>query len=415
MDHFDQDIYYYLPIEIWKHIIDQDIKQTFSLLLTSKQFFGLTPILSDKFCFLNYLIEKNNNKLLEYYLQINTQTNISPSIIYKNYSKNNNEYLNECIKLSCIHGHLDVLEYCISNGGNFRVNNDEPLLLAIQNGHLHIVQFLYNKKVNIKTKHNLPLITACQKGDIYIVKFLLEKKASFVCKNNEVFSNACKYGHLSVVELLVEKGADIHTGKIRPIIASVIGGHVHIFKYLIDKGAKFTKFDNIIYITAFYGSFEMMKYILDNHYNDPDSIKEALMRASSCGNLEMVKYLHNKYDYNYNQTYKAFGDAAINNHIDIVKYLYGKGIVFVKHLYTNDFIFTKHLFNFDIVTKCPRALFYGVICSRHKEIIEFFLENHIFDIDEFYEEIVNSIPNNTDACDYLIEKNKRISMSQIYD
>nr|AEX62232.1 putative ankyrin repeat protein [Moumouvirus Monve] len=177
MDHQDQDVYSILPTELWRDIIEQDIKQIFGLLFTSKQFFGLVSLLSNKFMFLHYLLKKDTKKFIEYFLQCDQVKHTLPPNFHKNRSKkNNNAHLNEYVKLSCTNGHLDVLDYCIKNGANYRINNDEPVRLALENGHFDIAEFLYKKKVNIRTGHNTAFVTACKKGDINTVKFLLEKK-----------------------------------------------------------------------------------------------------------------------------------------------------------------------------------------------------------------------------------------------
>nr|AEX62229.1 hypothetical protein mv_L24 [Moumouvirus Monve] len=135
----------------------------------------------------------------------------------------------------------------------------------------------------------------------------------------------------------------------------------------------------------------------------------SLNNAAYWRKLETVQYLLEKYSYNNDDIFEAFSKASEQNDIEIVKYLYTKDIVFIKHLYTNDFLFIKHLFNFDIVTKCPRQLFYDVIRFENRKIIEFYLENDIFCVDEFYEDIIKHIPKNVDKCDYLIKYNRGIS------
>lgn len=95
----------------------------------------------------------------------------------------------------------------------------------------------------------------------------------------------------------------------------------------------------------------------------------------------MIKYLFGKYSHDCDLIYKALVQVSGENKIEIVEYLYGKNIIFI-----------KHLFNFNIVTKYPRKLFYDIIRSQCGKVIKIFLENDIFCVDEFYEDIVKSIP-----------------------
>ncbi|QGR54350.1 ankyrin repeat-containing protein [Moumouvirus maliensis] len=436
-----QNTYSILPTEIWKNIIDFDMKQMFGLLFTSRQFFELLSVSSNKFMFLYYLLKKDHNKFVDYFLQCDKTRELTFLELQKIRTKNNNNiYLNECMKLSCIVGNLNVLDYCINNGANYRVNNDEPFKLALENGHLDIAQYFHKKKITIKTNRAEVLVTACQKGDLNIVKFLVERKICPISiKNNEAFVSACENGHLDLVKFLVEKGADINTGKVLPIISAIIGNHMDILQYLVNLGADFSNNTNTYYIGQAlinHNRFDMIKYLLDkgfdvsswiisdlseidnlyimkhifdNYIIKKDTIKKALTNAVQSNNLEMIKYLFEKYSYNNDEIYQAFHQASWEDKIDIVKYLYSRGMIFIKHLYTNDFLFVKHLFNFDIVTKCPRQLFYDIIHFQRREVIEFYLENDIFCVDEFYEDVVKSIPKNVDKCDYLIKYNRGIA------
>uniref|UniRef100_A0A6G6ADT3 Ankyrin repeat-containing protein n=1 Tax=Borely moumouvirus TaxID=2712067 RepID=A0A6G6ADT3_9VIRU len=303
-----------------------------------------------------------------------------------------------------------------------------------------MLNIFIKKKITIKTNRTKVLITACQKGDLNTVNFLVERKICPISiKNNKAFVSACENGHLDLVKFLIEKGADINAGKVLPIISAIIGNHMNILQYLVNLGADFSNDTSTYYIGQAlinHNRFEMIKYLLDkgldvsswiisdlseidnlyimkhifdNYIIKKDTIKRALTNAVQSNNLEMIKYLFEKYSYNNDEIYQAFHQASWEDKIDIVKYLYSRGIVFIKHLYTNDFLFVKHLFNFDIVTKCLRQFFYDIIHFQNREVIEFYLENDIFCVDEFYEDVVKSIPNNVEKCDYLIKYNRGIA------
>ncbi|AGC02389.1 ankyrin repeat protein [Acanthamoeba polyphaga moumouvirus] len=425
---------YYLPVELWKYILDQDISKTFGLLFTSKDFFAMIPLLSCKFYLLNYFIKKDSKIFIEYYLQCEKINGEKCSLNHKKKYIKHDKYLTECLKMSCIYGYLNVLDYCVKNGADYRFNNDEPVKLALEHGHLNIAEYLYKKKVNIRANQNISLITACQKGNYEVVKFLLDRKVSPISKNNDSFVAACQNGHLNIVKLLMEKNVDINTGKILPIVASIRGNHRDIFKYLIDKGVEINNYSvmdnllhwdclemikyaidindtdidfitNILKYSAGFNNIEIVKYLCDKNNFDNNQTFEAFKSATSNNCLEIIKYFLDKYEFSNDQKFDLFITASANNHIDVVKYLFSSGIVFIKHLYTNDFLFCKHLFNYDIVTKCPRIKFHWIINYSNKEIIEFYLENRIFEIDELYEEIIKSTPKNIIIYDYLIKRN----------
>lgn len=352
MDHFDQDIYHNLPVEIWKHIIDSDIDSTLNLLFCCKQFIGLVCILTNNLNLLNLLVKRGNLKFLEFYFGFNTETN-------KSYTDQRlKTELNECLKMSCIHGRLEILKHLISKGVNFRIDDDEPLMLAVENGHLEIVQFLYGKRVNIRSRNNRPLILSCEKGYIDIVNFLLDKKVSFVSKQNEVFSTACRFGQMDIIKLLIEKGADIDSGKISPIISAAQGGHLNVIEHLVSKGASINK-----------------------HRFD------ALFAASLYGHLNVVKYLLG-YINDSNIIYYAFEKACLNGHINIVQYLFSENII------TRDII---------IENSNTKYLLYHTIRNKHKHIIKILIENDIIDKDKKYPDIIESAPKDMDPYDYLIK------------
>uniref|UniRef100_A0A6G6ADQ2 Ankyrin repeat-containing protein n=1 Tax=Borely moumouvirus TaxID=2712067 RepID=A0A6G6ADQ2_9VIRU len=147
MDCQVKDVYSILPTEIWKNIIDFDMKQMFGLLFTSRQFFELLSVSLNKFMFLYYLLKKDHKNFVDLFLQCDKIRELAFLELQKIRTKNNNNiYLNECMKMSCIVGNINVLDYCINNGANYRINNDEPFKLALEYGHLDIAQYFHKKE-----------------------------------------------------------------------------------------------------------------------------------------------------------------------------------------------------------------------------------------------------------------------------
>jgi len=100
---------------------------------------------------------------------------------------------------------VSTFEYLISNG----VDDDCAVRWASENGHLEVVQFLISNGADIHACNDYAIRWASINGHLEVVQFLISKGADIHADNDFAVRHASKNGHLEVVQFLISKGADI--------------------------------------------------------------------------------------------------------------------------------------------------------------------------------------------------------------
>lgn len=143
---------------------------------------------------------------------------------------------------------------------------------------------------------NEEFFAAARKGDTAAVKSLLDKGVDVNAKTRygaTALSYACDKGHIEVVKLLIERGADVNSkdtfyGEV-PIGWALSKDHVQIVKLLLDKGA--AGIERALMSGVQDGNVEIVKVVLEKGGLKPETLNNALRRASSGGNKEIVELL----------------------------------------------------------------------------------------------------------------------------
>ena len=143
---------------------------------------------------------------------------------------------------------------------------------------------------------NEEFFAAARKGDAAAVKAFLDKGVDVNSKTRygaTALSYACDKGHVEVVRLLIERGADVNVkdtfyGEV-PLGWALSHGHAEVVKLLLDKGA--AGIERALTSGVQDGKVEIVKAVVEKGGLKPDTLNNALRRASSVGNKEIIDLL----------------------------------------------------------------------------------------------------------------------------
>ncbi len=138
------------------------------------------------------------------------------------------------IRIAAEKGHLEVVKYLVSLGVDpfvdILLGEDEYLedmyvdikygvqfktlmISACSHGHLEVVKYLVSLGGDIRYKENLPLLCACGGGHLEVVKYLVSLGVDPRAENDDAFITASFSGRLEVVKYLLSMGADLHANE----------------------------------------------------------------------------------------------------------------------------------------------------------------------------------------------------------
>ena len=143
---------------------------------------------------------------------------------------------------------------------------------------------------------NEEFFAAARKGDAAAVKVFLDKGVDVNAKTRygaTALSYACDKGNIEVVKLLIERGADVNSkdtfyGEV-PLGWALSKENIQIIKLLLDKGA--TGIDRVLMSGVGDGKIELVQVALDKGGLKPETLNNALRRASAGNNKEIVELL----------------------------------------------------------------------------------------------------------------------------
>ena len=106
---------------------------------------------------------------------------------------------------------VDTFKYCIEEGIDIHIKNDNAFQYAAENGNLELVKFLVHNGANIHIDNDWALQLAVCNGHLEIIKYLINKGANIHAGNDYAFRCAAENGNLDIVKYLVGYDVDIHT------------------------------------------------------------------------------------------------------------------------------------------------------------------------------------------------------------
>jgi hypothetical protein len=143
---------------------------------------------------------------------------------------------------------------------------------------------------------NEEFFAAARKGDAAAIKAFLDSGVDVNAKTHygaTALSYACDKGHIEVIKLLIERGADVNSkdtfyGEV-PLGWALSKSNIPVIKLLLDKGANGV--ERVLMSGVGDGNVELVKVALDKGGLKPDTLNNALKRASGGSNKEIVDLL----------------------------------------------------------------------------------------------------------------------------
>jgi len=202
-----------------------------------------------------------------------------------------------------ISGHLNIVEYIVNHhkNDNFIKNYIKPFALqdVAMCGHLDVMKYLIEQfQIN---DFNDALSTACTHGHLNMVEYLIsEAGADASANDHNAIQQATRKGHLNIIQYLLDNtNTIIH---IEAFYSAVSYGQFEIVKYFIRcaSDARLRASPNhekynipshnfAVMHAADSGHLEIMKYLIARGF----ALGMASQIASMGDNLEIINFLHN--------------------------------------------------------------------------------------------------------------------------
>ncbi len=131
-----------------------------------------------------------------------------------------------------------------------------------------------------------------REGILFYVIEALEKGANVSAREDEALRTAAFFGYFDIVKYLVEKGANVSAREDEALRQAAMKGHLDVVKYLVEKGADVSARDNdALILAAYFGHFDVVRYLVEKGADVSARDNEALRWATKRGHTDIVRYL----------------------------------------------------------------------------------------------------------------------------
>ena len=194
-----------------------------------------------------------------------------------------------------------------------------PLHFACKRGHVAAVLYLTSlPQCNITavtSNHSTIIHLTCKSGSISLLKHLVENysdQLSLYAINDDGKASihlACEKGALDIIKYIIECSPDLldlaDTHGYTPLLTAAYSNHLPVVKYLNSQNCNVSVLDgrgfNVLHISSEKGYFDIVKYLIDGEYVDPNiadfhehtSLHIAVLNAQ----LAIVEYLMDSSNY----------------------------------------------------------------------------------------------------------------------
>ena len=194
-----------------------------------------------------------------------------------------------------------------------------PLHFACEEGHVAAAHYLTSlPQCNITAEtsnHSTVIHLTCKSGSLPILKHLVENfsdQLSLYTINDDgktCIHLACEKGALNIIKYIIECSPDLldlaDTHGYTPLLTAAYSNHLPVVKYLNSQNCNISVLDgrgfNVLHISSEKGYFDIVKYLIDGEYVDPNitdfhertSLHIAVLNAQ----LAIVEYLMDSPNY----------------------------------------------------------------------------------------------------------------------
>jgi ankyrin repeat protein len=116
----------------------------------------------------------------------------------------------EMLRISCIYGKPEFVEFLIADGVNIHTSQDAPLRQSAYKGCIECMKLLLEAGADINALQGAALLWAVQKKRYESVEFLLKNGADVNINDGKAIREACSNDDVKMAKILFDHGADIH-------------------------------------------------------------------------------------------------------------------------------------------------------------------------------------------------------------
>lgn len=176
---------------------------------------------------------------------------------------------NLALRVATTFADLECVEYLIQLGADIFVNDNEPLLNAIQHN-LEITQYLISKGANPYSCPDWQLggypTSSASKGNLPLLKYLIEElKLPHNMNNDAPFRYACMHDKINTIEYLYTLGVNLENDNNSAFNFACENNSLEAIHFLIDKKINIKNdLQSIISTIILKDNFHILPLILDN-------------------------------------------------------------------------------------------------------------------------------------------------------